>query len=200
VMMPGMDGWAVLSKLKADPELADIPVIMLTMSDQKDLGFTLGAIDYFNKPVDRERLAGAIARFLITGAEKILVVEDDEPTRGVMVSTLEKAGWSVVTANNGKEALIAVDKGLPALILLDLMMPEMDGFEFLRRFREKTENHKVPIIVLTAMDLTPEDRKILNGKVLDILQKGSYSKEELLREIKDLIQAQSQGQVNAAGS
>jgi signal transduction histidine kinase/CheY-like chemotaxis protein len=188
VMMPGMDGWAVLSALKADPQLAQIPVIMLTMSDQKDLGFSLGATDYFSKPVDREKLAATVAKYRVTGQEKILLVEDDDDTRDVMETTLKKGGWRVTTAVNGREALKEVQKGVPTLILLDLMMPVMDGFEFLRIFREKPEHHKVPVIVLTAMDLTPVERQNLNGKVLDILQKGAYRKEDLLREIKSLIQ------------
>src|SRR5204863_301066 len=113
-----------------------------------------------------------------------LVIDDDPAVRDLLDRQLTKERFTVKTVATGKE----VEKGLPALILLDLMMPQMDGFEFLRLFREKGEHQKVPVIVLTAMDLTPEDRQKLNGKVLDILQKGAYRKEDLLREIKELIQ------------
>lgn len=188
VMMPGMDGWAVLSALKADPELASIPVVMLTIADQKDIGFSLGAVDYFTKPVDRERLTAVIGRYrtAVTSAP-ILVVEDDAVTREMLQGALKKASWKVVTAANGREALQQVAAQRPALILLDLMMPEMDGFEFLREFRRQPAYEKVPVVVLTAKDLTAEERGKLNGGVSDILQKGAYSKDALLREIRNLV-------------
>ena len=188
VMMPGMDGWAVLTSLKADPALAAIPVVMMTISDQRDLGFSLGAVDYFTKPIDRDRLTAVLARYrAVTADGLILVVEDDGITRELLNQTMTKAGLRVVTACNGIEALEQVAKAAPALVLLDLMMPEMDGFEFLQRFRQLPAHAKTPVIVLTAKELNQSDHERLTGKVTDILQKGAYTKEALLSEIRNLL-------------
>jgi CheY-like chemotaxis protein len=190
VMMPGMDGWAVLTALKADPALAAIPVVMMTISDQRDLGFSLGAVDYFTKPIDRDRLTAVLARYrAVTADGLILVVEDDGVTRELLNQTMTKAGLRVVTASNGIEALEQVAKAAPSLVLLDLMMPEMDGFEFLQRFRQLSAHTKTPVIVLTAKELNQSDRERLTGKVTDILQKGAYTKEALLSEIRNLLPA-----------
>ena len=188
VMMPGMDGWAVLTALKADPALAAIPVVMMTISDQRDLGFSLGAVDYFTKPIDRDRLTAVLARYrAVTADGLILVVEDDGITRELLNQTMTKAGLRVVTACNGIEALEQVAKAAPSLVLLDLMMPEMDGFEFLQRFRQMAAHTKTPVIVLTAKELNQSDHERLTGKVTDILQKGAYTKEALLSEIRNLL-------------
>lgn len=194
VMMPGMDGWAVLSALKADPDLADIPVIMLTIVDDKNLGYALGVTDYLTKPVDRQRLVAVLKKHLQhneTGSA--LVVEDDPDTRQMLRKMLESGGWSVTEAVNGKHALECVANSKPALILLDLMMPEMDGFEFLTELRQHPEWGAIQVVVVTAKDLTQEDRMFLNSSLLlsgcvrRVLQKGSFSREELLREVRDLL-------------
>lgn len=194
VMMPGMDGWAVLSALKADPELADIPVIMLTMLDNKNLGFALGASDYLTKPIDRGRLLSLLNRYhraaQTNGAQgKILIVEDDSETRELVRRTLEKEQWAVLEAENGRAALAQVAQSGPDLILLDLMMPEMDGFQFITELRNNANWQSIPVIVITAKELTTEDRKQLNGHVEKILQKAAYNKEELLNEVTKLVRS-----------
>ena len=190
VMMPGMDGWAVLQQLKADPETQDIPVIMLTMVDDKNIGFALGATDYLTKPVDRSRLAALLARFrckeTVCG---VLLVEDDETTREMMREILMREGWDVVEATNGRVALERMEAAIPDLILLDLMMPEVDGFEFARRLRERPEWQAIPVIVLTAKDITEADRLRLNGHVEKIVRKGAWDRDALLREIGGLVTA-----------
>ena len=188
VMMPGIDGWAVLQQLKADPETQDIPVVMLTMVDDKNIGFALGATDYLTKPVDRGRLAALLGRFRCKeGTCGVLLVEDDEPTREMMRDMLAREGWNVIEATNGRVALECLESANPNLILLDLMMPEMDGFEFAQRLRDRPEWQSIPVIVLTAKDITDADRLRLNGSVEKIVQKGVWDQDALLREVRALI-------------
>lgn len=185
IMMPGMDGWTVLSKLKNDPELHGIPVVLATMLEDKAMGFSLGAQEYLTKPLDRERLISVIGRYRSEADDRpVLLVEDDAPTREMVRRTLEKEMSGVRTAENGRVALEEVEKEIPGLILLDLMMPEMDGFEFLRHLRAKPEWRDIPVIVLTAKDLTEEDRAALFDKVDRILQKGELGRDDLLKEIR----------------
>jgi CheY-like chemotaxis protein len=188
VLMPGMDGWAVLTALKADPVLADIPVIMLSIADEKQMGYALGAAEYLTKPIDWERLANVLQKYECIGPPcPVLIVEDDEAMRSMLGRRLEKEKWTVIEAANGRTALDQMRKIRPELILLDLMMPEMDGFQFLDEVRRLEEWRSIPIIVVTAKELTPEDRQRLNGSVERILQKGAYSREELIGEVRDLI-------------
>jgi GAF domain-containing protein/CheY-like chemotaxis protein/anti-sigma regulatory factor (Ser/Thr protein kinase) len=187
VMMPGLDGWAVLAALKADPDLADIPVIMLTMLDDRNLGYTLGASEYLTKPLDRERLAAVLRKY--RRDLPVLVVDDDEPLRQLMRRILEREGFTVMEADNGRVALERAQEATPGLVVLDLMMPEMDGFEFVAEFRRHEAWRAIPIIVVTAKDVSAEDRERLNGGVERILQKGAYTREALLREVRDLVAA-----------
>ncbi len=190
VMMPGMDGWAVLQQLKTDPETQDIPVIMLTMVDDKNIGFALGATDYMTKPIDRLRLANLLGRYRCnTGSCSVLLVEDDDVTREMMYALLTREGWNVMEAANGRIALECLESAIPDLVLLDLMMPEMDGFEFAHRLRERSEWFAIPVIVLTAKDLTDADRLRLNGYVEKVVQKGAWDRDALLREIGTLVAA-----------
>jgi signal transduction histidine kinase/CheY-like chemotaxis protein len=193
VMMPGMDGWAVLSALKADPELAAIPVIMLTLIDDRNLGFALGATDYLTKPINRDALLRALRRTAPKCEGHALVIEDEPDTRAMLRRMLEKDKWAVAEASTGQEALTQVRQLRPGLILLDLMMPGMDGFEFLDELRQHAEWQSIPVIVVTAKDLTQEDRLFLNGSALlsaarcRIFQKGSFSRDDLLREVRALV-------------
>ena len=190
VMMPGMDGWTVLARLKADPELAQIPVIIVTIVDRHEMGFALGAAEYITKPIDSERLTLLLRKYRCQRPPcPILLVEDDVATRDMVRRTLEKSGWTVVEADNGRVALSRVPEVKPQLIILDLMMPEMDGFEFLEELRRDQTMAGVPIIVVTAKDLTEQDRQRLNGRVKQVLQKGPYSREQLTREIRRVVSA-----------
>ena len=194
VAMPNMDGWSVLSILKADPELADIPVIMLTMVDNKSMGYALGAAEYMTKPINRERLVSIIRKYSrLREGHSVLVVEDDPDTRDIIKSTLEKDGWNVETAENGRVALERTADKLPGLVLLDLMMPEMDGLTFLEKFRCLPYARAVPVIVLTAKDLTAEDRHRLSGSVEQVVGKGPRT-DSLFKEVRELV-AQSMSQL-----
>ena len=188
VMMPKMDGWAVLTAIKSDKNLADIPVVMLTIVSNQEMGFVLGASEYLTKPIDRDRLAVVVDKYRMKDTQGVvLVVDDDDATRQVLRRTLTRQGWTVLEAENGKVALEHVEKHSPALILLDLSMPEMDGFEFLTRLRKDQVNKDIPVVVLTSKDLTAEERSTLTGNVERILQKGQYSKDAMLREVKVLV-------------
>ena len=188
VLMPDMDGWSVLRALKVDPVLQNIPVVMLTMLDDKSKGYALGATDYLTKPVAHDRLRNALVRYRTPGEScSVLLVEDDQPTREMMMRTLEKADWAVAEAGNGREALDQLDRQKPNLILLDLMMPVMDGFDFLIEMRANAEWQDIPVIVLTAKDLTDEDRRILSGRVEQVVEKGASSREHLMALIRRLV-------------
>jgi GAF domain-containing protein/CheY-like chemotaxis protein len=185
VMMPGMDGWAVLTALKADPELADTPVIMLTIVDDKNLGYALGASDYLTKPIDRERLTAVLRQH--RRDRPVLVVDDDDNVRQLLRRMLEPEGYTVVEAENGRAALERLRDVTPSVVLLDLMMPEMDGFEFVTEFRRRETWRAIPIVVITAKDLSGAERERLNGYVHKILQKGTHSREQLLAEVRELV-------------
>jgi len=188
VMMPEMDGWSVLRTLKADRATREIPVVMLTIVDDKSQGFALGATDYLSKPVDRELLKATLARYCTADdSHPILLVEDDEAARETIARSVREIGWDVTQAANGREALDALAAQRPGLILLDLMMPVMDGFEFLLEMRAHKDWRDLPVIVLTAKDLTEEDRRVLSGRVEQIIEKGAQSHEAVLASIHTLL-------------
>jgi len=187
VMMPRMDGWAVLRRLKADSALREIPVVMVTIVADKGMGYTLGADDYLTKPVDRELLFHVLRRFVPEGAGTILVVEDDADTRTVLRRTLERDGFAVFEAENGRQGLQAVEEARPDLVLLDLMMPVMDGFEFLERLRRDHSGLALPVIVLTAKELSAAERELLNGTVHQVLQKSAGDPESVAEAISKTL-------------
>ncbi|MEX2673312.1 MAG: response regulator [Phycisphaeraceae bacterium] len=189
VMMPDMDGWSVLSALQDDAELSDIPVIMLTMIDHPRRGYTLGASDYATKPVDRRRLAQILKKYTCPNPPcPVLLVDDDPAIREVTRAILEKEGWKVSEANSGLAALASMEKQRPSLILLDLMMPEMDGFEFVAHVRKHEEWRTIPLVVLTARDLSNEERAQLSVHVEKILLKEtSGSHEAMLHQVRDVL-------------
>ena len=189
-LMPGMDGWMVLAKLKADRDLQEIPVIMISIEDRKEMGFALGAADYLTKPIEAERLLSVLDKFRdgpSTGP--VLVVEDDAATREIIRRTLERAGYKVFEAENGRVGLQKVTQVRPKIIVLDLMMPEKDGFEFLEDMRKNASFRDITTIVVTAKDLTDEDRLRLNGHVQKVLQKGAFPLDRLAQEIGAVVRA-----------
>ncbi|MBI3374583.1 MAG: GAF domain-containing protein [Betaproteobacteria bacterium] len=187
VMMPDLDGWTVLAAIKGDPELADIPVILISIVDEKNRGYALGATDYMVKPVDRARLSGALRGICGSVGRQVLLVDDDETMRQGMRLALEQDGWQVGEAENGQIALARLTEARPDIIMLDLMMPEMDGFEFLVEMRSRAEWRDIPVLVVTAKDLTAGERSRLNGDMERVLQKGASELDELLREIGRIL-------------
>ncbi len=211
VMMPNMDGWMVLSTLKNNALLKQIPVVMLTMVDDKSTAAELGAADYLIKPVTREQLANIAKRFIRPAADKLadavdclvnpqhrhqhhnseapllMVVDDDEITRDMLCAILKRAGWQVTSASSGMQALHRLNTQKPDLILLDLLMPEMGGFEFVTFLRRMEDFQDVPVVVMSAKDISGDDKQLLTHSVQGILQKGSCSREELVAEIRELL-------------
>jgi signal transduction histidine kinase/DNA-binding response OmpR family regulator/HAMP domain-containing protein len=188
VMMPGgLDGWGVLAALKSDPATAGIPVIMSTIVDDKSRGFALGATDYITKPIDWGRLSTVLHGLGASRSDPVLVIEDDPSSRELARRTLTRDGWEVLEADNGKTGLAQARKRRPAVILLDLMMPEMDGFQFLEEKRKDAALSEVPVIVVTAADLTEADRRRLNGSVRQIIQKNDQTAADLLAQVRDLM-------------
>ncbi|MHC4408285.1 MAG: response regulator, partial [Planctomycetota bacterium] len=180
VMMPGMDGWAVLRQLKSDPALEAIPVAMVTVVDDERMAFSLGASDYLTKPVDRAHLI-EMAGALTSGVQgHALVVEDDDASRQVVARALTSAGWKVTEAADGRAGLERVAEHCPDLILLDLMMPVMHGFEFMKRLRENEATHDVPVVVLTAKELNAKEREFLAAHAQRVVQKEGGGASALL--------------------
>ncbi len=199
VMMPGMDGWAVLKAIKSDQALCDIPVIMVTIAENRSLAYALGAADYFPKPIDRDRLVTAVQRYQReTSACNVLVVEDDADTRRLLVQAMERGGWRVEEAANGQAALARIGVSVPQLILLDLMMPGMDGFELLEALHANDAWRSVPVVVVTAMDISAKDQDHLKGYVERILRKGTYSQDELIRTVQNIISGRGRAQKTKA--
>jgi CheY-like chemotaxis protein len=201
IIMPDLDGWSVLKELKVDPEVCDIPVLLVTIMGDSDLGFALGAADYITKPFESEVLVKAVGRHARPdGGAQILVVDDDWKSRDMLRRTLGKEGWTVVEAGDGREAVRQIERARPALVLLDLVMPEMDGFEVLERLRAEVAWQNIPVIVVTAKDLTRAEIEQLNGQVVKILQKGAYQRRELLKDVHDMLAQRAGADVLPAGA
>jgi len=189
VMMPDLDGWSVLAALRQDPELADIPVIMVTIVDEHRRGIALGAAGYLTKPIDRERLHRLVARYRAAAPPtRVLLVEDDALQRERMREWLEGPQWTVREAANGREALDRLQQGKPDVILLDLMMPEMDGFAVVAALQKKADWRDIPVIVITSLDLDAKDRERLNAGVQLVLVKERFRPAELVERIRRLVQ------------
>ncbi|MFL6934209.1 MAG: response regulator, partial [Xanthobacteraceae bacterium] len=188
VMMPDLDGWSVLAALRQDAQLAEIPVIMVTILDEQRRGMALGAAGYLTKPIDRERLHALVQRFHSPSRRTcILVVEDDDVQRERVRAALEAQLWIVEEAANGHEALARLKNEKPDLILLDLMMPEMDGFQLVAALQEEAQWRDIPVIVVTAMDLTAADRARLNSGIESVLVKDAFRSADLVERIRTLV-------------
>jgi signal transduction histidine kinase/CheY-like chemotaxis protein len=181
IMMPDLDGWTVLAAIKGDPELAGIPVVLMSIVDQKNRGYALGAADYLVKPVDRATLVATLRNICGATAGRVLLVDDDEMVRRSVRQALQPLGWKVTEAENGRVAVDLLASGRPDVIILDLMMPTMDGFEFIHELRGRPDWQDLPVVVITAKDLTQEDRERLNGGVERVIQKSDRN--EMLRQL-----------------
>ena len=186
ILMPGMDGWTVLSALKADPEMANIPVFVISMVDNENKGYSLGASEYLTKPIDRTRIHILMKKYKWDKGS-VLVVEDDANTRKRLCQMLEEYGLTVAEAENGQVALDQVKKNSPGVIFLDLMMPVMDGFEFIEELRKTPDWRNIPIVVITSKDLTHADRLRLNGGVEKLIEKKSLDQYDLFTEIRTIL-------------
>src|SRR5262245_181598 len=181
IQMPDLDGWTVLAAIKGDPELAGIPVVLMSIVDQKNRGYALGAADYLVKPVDRATLVATLRNICGATAGRVLLIDDDEMVRRSVRQALQPLGWNVTEAENGRVAVDLLATGRPDVIILDLMMPTMDGFEFIQALRGRPDWQDLPVVVITAKDLTQEDRDRLNGGVERVIQKSDSN--EMLRQL-----------------
>jgi CheY-like chemotaxis protein len=188
IMMPDLDGWSVLAALRQDPELAEIPVIMITIVDEHRRGIALGAAGYLTKPIDRERLHRLVSRFRAPVPPTcVLLVEDDAVQRERMRGWLEGPQWTVREAENGREALKSIQESKPDVILLDLMMPEMDGFAVVAALQKDAGWRDIPVIVITSLDLDAKDRARLNSGVQSVLVKERFRPADVVERIRRLV-------------
>jgi signal transduction histidine kinase/DNA-binding response OmpR family regulator len=199
VVLPDTDGWSVLSAIKSDPQLAQTPVVIVSIVDDRAMGFALGCCAFLTKPVRRDELLEAVERFGRPGAREqpagdarsVLIIEDDDPTADVLWRTLAADGWDISRAADGREALrMMSDRAAPpSVVLLDLMMPNMDGFEFAVEMRRNEAWRDVPVVVLTAKELTDDDRRRLYVHVQQIMEKGASGRDAIVRELREQIRA-----------
>jgi signal transduction histidine kinase/DNA-binding response OmpR family regulator len=192
IMLPELDGWEVMTKLKSDEATSAIPIIVVSVIDNPELGIALGAMDYFVKPVDGKELVRRLNRFNFKrtlGKEevRILVVDDEMPNREWLNRTLGPAGFTVLSATGGREAIQMARSEKPDLVLLDLMMPEVTGFDVVEALRSHEETREMPIMVLTAMNLSEGDKRYLNGRVSDILSRGAVGASDIVELLKRVV-------------
>jgi CheY-like chemotaxis protein len=194
-MMPDLDGWTVLAAIKGDPALASIPVVLMSIVEEKGRGYALGAADYLVKPVDRTKLVETLTGICGPAAGRVLLVDDDHLVRRGVRQALEPLGWKITEAENGEVAIASLATARPDVIILDLMMPKMDGFEFLDELRTQPDWRDIPVVVITAKDLTDEDRDRLNGGIERIIQKSDRDEmlRQLSREISRCVKRQAAG-------
>ncbi len=186
--MPGMDGWSVMTALKTDPLTAEIPVVMVSIEDGEHRRFALGVSDFLVKPFDRPRLIKVLHRQLGSGSSgKVLIIDDDQQNREMLDRIIRKEGFEVMQAVNGRQGLEQVQADPPRLILLDLMMPEMNGFEFLAELRHRESSYEIPVVVLTAKDLGPKVRAQFSEVAEAILEQGTRTGEEMQMVVRRLL-------------
>jgi signal transduction histidine kinase/CheY-like chemotaxis protein len=195
IMMPKKDGWQVLRELKKTPETQDIPVIILSIVDNKRLGFSLGAAEYIVKPVEKEVLLRKLRNLeKTTTIKKVLVVDNEPDTVKLLGNVLKEAGYKVTIAYNSRDAITSIEDFEPDLIVLNLTMPEVSGFDVIEYLKTEERAKDIPLIVLTHKDLTEKDIDDLNGRIQGILNKGILTKEDLLNELKETITKVSKAQ------
>jgi DNA-binding response OmpR family regulator len=191
ILLPDLDGWEVLTRLKRDEMTSSIPVVIVSVVDNPELGIALGALDYFVKPVPANELTSRLAKFKFTGKAgakaTVLVVDDEETNRDWLRRVLEPAGFSVVVASGGEEAIELAKAHPPDLVMLDLMMPRVTGFDVVEALRADKATDTVPIMVLTAKSLTEADIRQLNGHVSTILRRGSTGAADLVGLLRQVV-------------
>jgi CheY-like chemotaxis protein len=177
LLLPGIDGWEVLAQLKADPRTAQIPVVVVSMLDERGRGFALGAAEYLVKPVGKEQLLAALYRAAAMPEQKHTVVAiDDDPLAIELVrANLEPEGWTVLGADTGQEGLALIRERQPSAVLLDLLMPGMDGFEVLEALRADPDTKTVPVVILTSKSMTRQDKERLQGHITYVARKTEFN-------------------------
>ena len=179
IILPRLDGWEFLARVKADETLAEIPVVVVSMLDERGKGFALGAAGYLVKPVKRAGLLGALARITAAGGpgpSRVLAIDDDAMALDLIAAVLKPEGFEVLTAASGEAGIKLAHESLPALVVVDLLMPGMDGFAVVESLRAREETSRIPIIVLTSKTMTPEEKERLNGQIDHLARKGEFDR------------------------
>ena len=189
ILMPHKDGWQVLHELKTDPVTRPIPIIVLSIVDNKELGYRLGAFDYLLKPFDREAILAALGRIDPPQQGHLLVVDDDPQVVDLVSQLLEGEPYEVTAATDGQEALEVIARQRPTVILLDLLMPRMDGFAVIAHLQQDPEWRQIPVIVLTAKTLTAAEHALLDQSVRTVVQKQGLDRDTLIQEVRSLLHA-----------
>jgi CheY-like chemotaxis protein len=176
ILLPGIDGWEVLARLKADPQTAPIPVIVVSMLDERGRGFALGAAEYLVKPVDKDQLLAAVYRAAAMREQKqtVVAIDDDPLAIELARANLEPAGWTVLGAASGQEGLALIRERQPSLVLLDLLMPGMDGFEVVEALRAEPNTKSIPVVILTSKSMTQQDKERLQGRITYVARKTEF--------------------------
>ena len=191
IMMPRMDGWSVLTALKSDPELASIPVIVVTITTDRGVALSLGAADFMTKPIERGRLVSLLDT-LLHDRGTVLLIEDDPQSRELTQRQLQRLNVEVIEACNGREAVTWLSENpAPGMILLDLLMPEMDGFSVLDAIEQHPKWRHIPVVILTGKELNASERELLQGRVHDVLAKGSISAKDLASVVRQTLREHS---------
>ncbi len=191
MIMPIKDGWQVLKEMKRHPICKDIPIIIISITDEKKLGFSMGAIDYFVKPVNRDDLIKSIQRVPLRTMRnrehpKVLIIDDDKTAAELIQVILESEGYQVLKSMNGKEGVRLAAAENPDLIILDLIMPDISGFNVAYQLKQQQSTRNVPIIILTSMEIDEETREQMQGFISTIMSKSRVTKKDLLREINTI--------------
>jgi CheY-like chemotaxis protein len=192
VLLPRVDGWAFLTQVKADPATRGVPVIMASILDQKGKGFALGAADYLVKPIQRGELLRTLGTFSLTSKVRtapvtILVIDDDPKAVELVATALEPEGFHILKALSGETGVAIAETEQPDLIILDLLMPGMNGFEVLDRLAQSPVTQRLPIIIVTVKQLTAEEHQRLQGKITQLAQKVTLSQKEVAAMVKDAL-------------
>lgn len=188
IIMPDIDGWTVLKTLKSEPSLRQIPVMLMSVLGDQEMGHALGAVDYIRKPLALPTVLEKINKLKASGHRSdVLIVDDDPLTRSVLRRTLSNIGFTVQEANNGLQAIKSIEQQQPAVVLLDIEMPEMDGFEFMERLKQEPSWQDIQVIVVSAKDLSQDDVNWLNTRAMKILQKGSYERLQLVEAVQSVV-------------
>jgi CheY-like chemotaxis protein/signal transduction histidine kinase/CHASE3 domain sensor protein len=197
VIMPEMDGWEVLQKLKTNTKTKNIPVIVVTVSDDKDTGFALGAVGYINKPVDKNLLISEIKKLNKT-PDSVMIVDDNDFELKLMAEIIEAENINTILAHGGKESIKLLEEKVPDILVLDLMMPDMDGFQVLEKIRKSPKTKNLPVVIVTAKDITQEDKIKLSGKISTLIAKSDTTPQDLFKEIKRIIKELEKSQKDSA--
>jgi CheY-like chemotaxis protein len=192
IQLPGIDGWEVLSRLKADEATRNIPVVVVSVADNPGLGRALGALDYFVKPVDGNALLSRLSQYTLKSVERggpirVVVVDDEKANLDLLEALLMDAGFGVVTVQDGQEAIDTIKAAPPDLVLLDLLMPRVSGFDVVEALRADERTRSIPIMVLTAKVVTADDRKVLNGHAAAVFERSSLAGPELIYWLRDVV-------------